>query len=380
MVERIHLSPPHMTGEELALVKEAFESNWVTPLGPHVDAFEAEMCEYLGVKGALALSSGTAAVHLGLVLLGVGPGDPVICSTLTFAASVNPVVYLGAEPIFVDSDEETWNMSPEALERAIRWLHAQGRRPKAVIPVDLYGHSADYRRIREICDLWDIPVLEDAAEALGATYGDRRCGTLGEFGVLSFNGNKIITCGGGGMLVSDRADDLERGRFLSTQAREKAPWYEHHQVGYNYRLSNILAAIGRGQLKVIEDRVACRRRIFDRYVEGLGDLPELSFMPEAPYGRSNRWLTVIQLGEESPVTPLELMKRLEERHVESRPAWKPMHLQPLYRGKAYFPHREGYSVSDRLFQRGLCLPSGSSLREDQQDLVIQIIREAMGER
>jgi len=364
-----------MTGEEMSYVEEAFRTNWVAPLGPHVEAFEKEMAKTVGVNSALALSSGTAGIHLGLKLLGVGPGDVVLCSTLTFAATANPILYLGAKPVFIDSDPDTWNISVPALKRAFQCLKDKGIKPKALVAVDLYGQSADYDEILKICDGQGIPVLEDAAEALGATYKGRMCGSLGKLGVLSFNGNKIITTSGGGMLLSDDEDAIALARFWATQARDKAPWYQHSQVGYNYRMSNVLAGIGRAQLKALEDRVAARRRVFDRYVEALSDLNGISFMPEAPYGRSNRWLTVILIDPSSGRTPLMVMDALAEKDIETRPLWKPMHLQPLFQGYPYFSHEEDSSLSDLLFERGLCLPSGSNMTEEQQDRVIGAIRE-----
>lgn len=362
-----------MTGREMTYIQDAFDSNWIAPLGPHVDAFEKETAEYVGCKGALALSSGTAALHLGLKLLGVGPGDVVFCSSLTFSATVNPVIYEGATPVFVDSDRETWNMSPQALKRAFKWAENQGKMPKAVIVADLYGQSADYGPILEICDGHDVPVLEDAAEALGAAWGEKKCGGVGKLGVLSFNGNKIITTSGGGMLLSDDTDLLAKARFWATQARDPAPHYQHSEIGYNYRLSNILAAIGRAQLEVIDQRVAARRGIFATYKNALGPISGISFMPEAPFGRANRWLTVMTVDPATEVTPGAIMKALEAENIESRPVWKPMHLQPVFAPYPYFPHEEGGSVSDDLFARGLCLPSGSSLTEEELERVIPII-------
>ena len=362
-----------MTGREMTYIQDAFDSNWIAPLGPHVDAFEKETAEYVGCKGALALSSGTAALHLGLKLLGVGPGDVVFCSSLTFSATVNPVIYQGATPVFVDSDRETWNMSPQALKRAFKWAENQGKMPKAVIVADLYGQSADYGPILEICDGHDVPVLEDAAEALGAAWGDKKCGGVGKLGVLSFNGNKIITTSGGGMLLSDDTDLLAKARFWATQARDPAPHYQHSEIGYNYRLSNILAAIGRAQLEVIDQRVAARRGIFETYKNALGSISGISFMPEAPFGRANRWLTVMTVDPATEVTPGAIMKALEAENIESRPVWKPMHLQPVFAPYPYFPHEEGGSVSDDLFAQGLCLPSGSSLTEEELERVIPII-------
>lgn len=372
---RIFLSPPHMSGLEETYVKEAFASNWIAPLGPHVTAFEKEVAAYAGVKGALAVSSGTAAIHLALRLLGVGQGDIVFCSSLTFIGSVNPILYLGAIPVFIDSEPESWNMSPVALKTAFKWVLKAGKMPKAVVIVDLYGQSADYDPLLDICNHYEVPVLEDAAEAMGSTYKGMACGTLGKFGVYSFNGNKIITTSGGGMLLSNDEEALEKALFWATQARDKAPWYQHSEMGYNYRMSNIVAAIGRGQLTVLDERVKARREVFKRYQEALGDIPGVGFMPEASYGQANRWLTVMTLDStKTSITPLEVIEALEAENIEARPVWKPMHLQPLFADCMYFTHEDEVSISDQLFSSGVCLPSGSSLSIDDQQRVIQIIR------
>ncbi len=374
---RIYLSPPHMTGREMEYIKEAFDSNWIAPLGPHVDAFEREMADYVGAAGALALSSGTAALHLALKLAGVGRGDRVFCSDLTFAASVNPVFYEGAEPVFIDAEPESWNLSPGALQRAFDDAEREGRLPKAVVAADLYGQSADYGPIGQICDRYNVPLVEDAAEALGATYRGRKCGALGRWNILSFNGNKIITTSGGGMLLSDDEDSLAKARFWATQARDRAPWYQHSEIGYNYRLSNLLAAVGRAQLTVIEDRVAARRAVFGRYAAALGDIPGVSFMPEASFGRHNRWLSVILVDQErAGLSPLDLMETLEGENIESRPLWKPMHLQPVFEAYPFYAHegKGAPAVSADLFKKGLCLPSGSSLAEKEQGRIVALLR------
>lgn len=373
-LNRIYLSPPHMTGREMGFVQNAFDSNWVAPLGPHVDAFEKETAEYLGCMGALALSSGTAALHLGLKLLGVLPGDTVFCSSLTFSASVNPAIYEGAGPVFIDSDRETWNMSPSALKHAFEAAEKNGRLPRAVIAVDLYGQSANYGPILELCSRYNVPVLEDAAESLGSTYGQKKCATLGKLGALSFNGNKIITTGGGGMLVSDDLEMLEKARFWATQARDPAPHYQHSEIGYNYRMSNILAAIGRAQLEAIEGRIEARRRVFEGYRRALGNIPGISFMPESSYGRANRWLTVMLVAPETGITPSDIRNALEEENIDSRPIWKPMHLQPVFEKYPFFPHREGEDISAELFEQGICLPSGSNLTEENLSRIIGIIQ------
>jgi len=375
---RIYLSPPHMSGTELELITEAFKSNWVAPLGPHVDAFERELASYVGVKGAAALSSGTAAIHLALRLLDVGPGDVVFCSTLTFIASANPILYQGAKPVFIDSEPTSWNMSPAALERAFIDAQKTGTMPKGVVIVDIYGQSADMAPLLSICNRYGVPVIEDAAESLGATYQGKPSGTLGGIGVYSFNGNKIITTAGGGMLVSNNPEALEKVRFWSTQSRDPARHYQHSEVGYNYRLSNVLAAIGRGQLRVLEERVKARRAIFERYAEAFSNTDGFDFMPEAPFGTSTRWLTTLTVSpERCGLTAAQLLDVLSVQHIEARPVWKPLHLQPLFNGYNYYPHDLNNSVSDSLFERGLCLPSGSSLTEGEQNRVIECIKTAL---
>lgn len=368
---RIYLSPPHLSGLEEAFLKEALDSGWIAPLGPQVEAFEKEFAEVVGAPYALALSSGTAAIHLALLAAGVEPGDEVVVSTLTFAASAFPVLYIGARPIFVDSERRSWNMDPHLLAEFLERRAKVGRLPKAVILVHLYGQSADIDPIQELCEAYGVALIEDAAEALGSTYKGRSPGTLGVAGIYSFNGNKIITTSGGGMLVSSDAELIAHARKLATQAREPVPWYEHAEVGYNYRLSNLLAAVGRAQLRTLEDRVQARRRIFERYVAGLSDLPGLTFQPEAPWGRHTRWLTVITLDPEAfGRTPEEVRRALEEQGIETRPVWKPMHLQPVFREA----ETVGGEVAEELFARGLCLPSGSSLSLEDQDRVIEAIR------
>lgn len=374
--ERIYLSPPHMGGAEQQYIEEAFATNWIAPLGPNVDAFEQELAGYVQAGGAVALSSGTAGLHLALKLAGVGLGDTVFVSTLTFVASVNPILYLGAEPIFIDSDFETWNMSKEALERAFAAASAEGKLPKAVIVVHLYGQSADVEPIIGLCRQYDVPLIEDAAESLGATYKGKASGTLGDYGVYSFNGNKIITTSGGGMLVSDDGAALAKARHWATQARMPALHYEHSELGYNYRLSNVLAGIGRGQLQQLEARVASRRGVYERYERELGHLEGISFMPEASFGRATRWLTALTINPRvTGLTPAMLVRALEAENIEARPVWKPMHLQPLFRKYQYFPHSIQFSVSDQLFAHGICLPSGSSMTVQAQGKVIDCIAE-----
>jgi pyridoxal phosphate-dependent aminotransferase EpsN len=370
---RIFLSPPHMGPDERALLLDAFDSNWVAPLGPHVDAFEREFAEYTKMAHACALSSGTAGLHLALVMLGVKPGDDVFTSTLTFAATANAITYVGATPVFIDCELESWNMDPALLAQALEDAAKRGKLPKAVIVVDLYGQCADYDQLVAACARHDVPLIEDAAEALGATYKGRHAGSFGKMAVFSFNGNKIITTGGGGMLVSSEKAFTERARFLATQAREPAAHYEHTQVGYNYRLSNVLAAIGRGQLRVLPTRVEQRRANYAFYRDGLGDLPGLTFHPEAPWGTSNRWLTVVQIDSSLfGATREDVRLALAERDIEARPVWKPMHLQPVFASC----RSDGGDVSKGLFENGLCLPSGSALADTDLERVTAIVRES----
>ncbi len=367
---RIYLSPPHMGGDEMRLVADAFESNWIAPLGPQVDAFEQEFCEYVGVSHGAALASGTAALHLALLQHGVGPGDTVLVSSLTFAATANAVAYTGATPVFVDSEPSSWNMDPDLLAGELQARSAAGTLPAAVVVVDIYGQPADYDRILPVCADYSVPVIEDAAEALGAEYKGRQVGGFGRCSIFSFNGNKIITTSGGGMLVSDDQDLVRNTRFLSTQARDPAPHYEHSVIGYNYRMSNLLAAVGRGQLRVLSDRVEARRRIFDLYVQRLGHLAGVEFMPEPSWARSTRWLTCLTLDEQAFGASREDVRlALEAANIESRPLWKPMHLQPVFDSCEMV----GGNVASSLFERGLCLPSGSALTPDQVDRIATII-------
>lgn len=371
MSKRIFLSPPHMGGREQEYIAEAFASNYIAPLGPMVDAFEREFSEYTGIPYCVALSSGTAAMHLALRHLGVGPNDVVIASTLTFIGSVSPAVFLGAELRFVDSHPDTWNIDPALLEIAIEECLAEGRRPAAVVPTDLYGQCADYDVIRSICDPYGIPVVIDSAEAMGATYKGRHAGNGGYAAVFSFNGNKIITTSGGGMLASEDRDLIEHARKLSTQAREDCAHYEHIEIGYNYRMSNIVAAIGRGQLEVLDDRVARRREIFNFYHRELSGCPGITFMPEAGYGQANRWLTVLEIDPAEAGTDREsVRKMLEGHHIEARPIWKPMHMQPVFLGCRMY----GGTVSQQLFKNGLCLPSGSSLLDKEAERITRLIQ------
>ncbi len=368
--ERIYLSTPHMSGLEQDYVMDAFATNWVAPLGPHVDAFEREFCEVVGSSHALALSSGTAALHLALIAGGVGPGDEVLVSTLTFVASVNPILYVGARPVFVDSDRASWNMDPGLLCEEIERRARENRLPKAVMLVHLYGQCADIEPIVQVCEKYGVALIEDAAEALGAHYKGKSPGTFGQTGIFSFNGNKIITTSGGGMLVSEDAALIAHARKLATQARDAAPHYQHSEIGYNYRLSNVCAGIGRGQLKVLEERVEARRRNFHFYEETLGNLPGIAFMPEADFGRHTRWLTCLTVRPEQFGTDREAIRlALEAENIEARPVWKPMHLQPIFAGYEVI----GGSVAEELFEYGLCLPSGSNLRTDELERVVEIV-------
>jgi dTDP-4-amino-4,6-dideoxygalactose transaminase len=428
---RVFLSPPHMSGEELQFIHEVFKSNYIAPLGPMVDVFEKEFSEKIGIPYALALSSGTAAMHLALRHLGIGQGDEVFASTLTFIGSVTPIVFQGATPVFIDSDRATWNMDPCLLEEELDACAKRGKLPKAVIPTDLYGQCANYSRIFEICKGYDVPVIVDAAEAMGATYNKAGCRVQGarckeergldsdvsnklpeqnkeaicaaagqpstthhagygaKAAIYSFNGNKIMTTSGGGMLASDDKELIDHARKLSQQARENFIHYEHEEIGYNYRMSNILAAIGLGQLKVLDERGEKKRKIFEYYKQALGNISGIEFMPEAPYGKSNRWLTVVLITPEEFGADHETVRlALESENIESRPIWKPMHMQPVFnisgskvQGARYKVKEKkrvkarvvGGEVSEDLFNRGLCLPSGTAMTEDDLDRVIGVI-------
>ncbi len=371
MSNPILLSTPHMGDRELEFVKQAFDTNWIAPVGPHIDAFEQEFCQVTGAGHAAAVSSGTAAIHLALRLIGVERGDEVFCSTLTFAATANPIVYQGAKPVFIDSDRTSWNMNPDLLREALEQRDRLGKLPKAVVLVHLYGQSADIEPILDACNQYGVPLIEDAAEALGATYKDRSPGTFGKIGIYSFNGNKIITTSGGGMLVSNEPELVAKARFLATQARDPAPHYQHSEIGYNYRLSNVLAGIGRGQLRVLNERVAARRRNFEIYASALGNLPGIEFMPEAEFGCATRWLTCLTIDPEAFGADREQVRlALAAQQIESRPVWKPLHIQPVFAECECF----GGAVAEDLFAYGLCLPSGSNLTDKDLDRVIDGIK------
>jgi pyridoxal phosphate-dependent aminotransferase EpsN len=360
-----------MGEDEQRLVTEAFASNWIAPLGPHVDAFEKECAERAGVGHGAALSSGTAAIHLALRMSDLQPGDEVFCSTFTFCASANPIVYEGGMPVFIDSDRASWNMDAQLLHEALKESAKRNKLPRAVIVVDLYGQCADYDALEAACAEYNVPILADSAEAIGATYKGRKAGGFGKCGVFSFNGNKIITTSGGGMLVSDDENFIQKARFLAQQARDPAPHYQHSILGFNYRLSNVLAAIGRGQLRVLDERIAARKRNFEFYKAALGNLPGLDFMPIAEYGEPNYWLTCVTIDPEAfGASREEIRLALEAKNIESRPVWKPLHLQPIFDGHKVY----GGAVSEAIFERGLCLPSGSSLTISQLEKICELVR------
>ncbi len=367
-MEKIFLSPPHMSGKEMEYIGEVFKSNYIAPLGEYVDRFERAVRDFTGAKAALATNSATAAIHLALRVLGVSHGDEVLASTFTFIGSVAPILYQNATPVFIDSDRQSWNLDPNLLEEELVTRQRAGRKmPKVLLLTHLYGQSADMEAIMEICERFGVYVVEDAAESLGATYKGRQTGTFGTFGIYSFNGNKILTTSGGGVLVSDNPDLIEKARFYATQAREPRPHYEHNEVGYNYRLSNVLGAIGVAQMEVLDERIAKKREIFERYGEHLAGIDEISFMPELPHTRGNRWLTVLTLSRTEPGT---VMRALEAHQIESRPAWKPMHMQPLFADA----HARLSGVSQTLFEKGICLPSGTALENDDIGRICEIVK------
>ena len=369
--KKIFLASPHMSDEgyEQEYVKEAFDTNWVAPLGENVNKFEQELAEYVGSKTGAALSSGTAAIHMAFKALDVKEGDIVFCSSLTFSATANPIIYQNATPVFIDSEKETWNMDPKALEKAFE----KYPNPKAVIVVYLYGTPAKIDEIKAICDKHNVPLVEDAAESLGSTYKGKQTGTFGKYGIFSFNGNKIITTSGGGMLVSDDEERIAKVRFWSTQAREKARYYQHNEIGYNYRMSNIVAGIGRGQLKVLNARIAKKTEIYNTYKEAFKDIPYIEMQPVPENTKPNHWLSVITIKEDSKVTPLQIIEALEKENIESRPVWKPMHLQPVF-GKCDYIQVAEKSVAEDLFTRGVCLPSDTKMTKEEQERVIKIIK------
>ena len=370
---KIWLSSPHMGGKEEVYVKEAFDTNWIAPLGPHVDGFEKDLSNFTGVKNAATLNTGTGAIHLALIILGVKAGDEVICQSFTFSASANPIVYQGAIPVFIDSEKDTWNMCPKHLRTAIADRIAKGKKPKAIMPVHLYGMPAKMNEIISIAEEFEIPIIEDAAEALGSSINGKLCGSFGELGVLSFNGNKIITTSGGGALLSENEEYIKTARFLATQARDPAPHYQHSHIGYNYRMSNVCAGIGRGQMEVLKERVAQRRSNYDFYTKAFAGIEAINFLPEPLGFFSNRWLTCILINAaltKNGITREDIRLQLEKENIESRPLWKPMHLQPVFSGSSFY----GDGTAEQLFNDGLCLPSGSNLSQKDLDRVATMIK------
>lgn len=372
MEKRIFLASPHMSeeGYEKEYIKEAFDTNWIAPLGENVNKFEEELANYVGAKCGAALSAGTAAIHMALKALDVKEGDIVFCSSLTFSATANPIIYQNATPVFIDCDRETWNMDPEALKKAFE----KYPNPKAVVIVHLYGTPAKMDEIMAICNEHNVPLVEDAAESLGATYKGKQTGTFGKFGIFSFNGNKIITTSGGGMLVSDDEERIQKVRFWATQSRDKARYYQHSEIGYNYRMSNIVAGIGRGQLKVLNDRLAKKKEIYETYKDAFKDIPEIEMKPVPIDTKPNYWLSTMLLKEGSKVTPLNVMEALDKENIESRPIWKPIHMQPVFE-KYDFIKVEDKPVSEDIFARGVCLPSDTKMTKEEQQEVIRIIKE-----
>ena len=374
--KRIYLASPHMGSLEKIFVNEAFDTNWVAPLGPNVNNFEKEVAEYVGAKHASALVSGTSAIHLAIKLLGIKPGDIVFCSSLTFAATCNPIIYEGAEPVFIDAEYKSLNMCPVALRNAFEAYSKKGKLPKAVIVVHLYGQSSDMDKIMDICNEYNVPVIEDAAESLGATYKGKQTGTIGKYGIYSFNGNKIITTSGGGMLVSDDEEGIKKSRFWATQARDNARYYQHTELGYNYRMSNIVAGIGRGQIRVLDERIEKKKYIYEKYKEAFNYIPDIEMANVCEYGEPNYWLSIGILSNESKVKPLDIILALEEENIESRHIWKPMHMQPFYEKYDFFKadNTEKDSVSEDIFERGICLPSDTKMTDEEIERVIRIIR------
>ena len=372
-MKKIYLASPHMSEEkyEEKYIKEAFDTNWLSTVGENLNKFEESVREYLGVKASVAVASGTAGIHLGLKVLGVEKDDIVFVSDLTFSASVNPIIYQNATPVFIDSEYQTWNMSPKALEKAF-----EKYKPKAVIVVHLYGRATRMEKILEICNKHNVPILEDAAEGLGTIYNGKYLGTYGTIGALSFNGNKIITTTGGGMLISNDKEKIDKARFWSTQSKDPARHYQHSEIGYNYRMSNVLAGIGRGQMKVLEQRIIKKNEIFNKYKDGFKDIEEIEMMPENEDERSNQWLSALTLKPNSKVKPLDIIESLEKENIESRPVWKPMHMQPIFEKYDFINHNDsGISIGEDLFNRGVCLPSDTKMADEDINRVIKIVKE-----
>lgn len=373
--KRIYLASPHIGELEQVFVKEAFDTNWVAPLGPNVNNFEKELAEYVGIKHASALVSGTSSIHLAIKLLGIKAGDVVFCSSLTFAATCNPIIYEGAEPVFIDSEYDSLNMSPIALKKAFEVYSEKGKLPKAVIVVHLYGQSAKMDEIMDICNKYNVPVIEDAAESLGATYKGKQTGTIGKYGIYSFNGNKIITTSGGGMLVSNDEEGIKKSRFWATQARDNKRYYHHTELGYNYRMSNIVAGIGRGQLRVLDERIAKKKYIYEKYKEAFRDIKDIEMANVCEYGEPNYWLSIGLLSPELKVKPIDIILELEKENIESRHIWKPMNMQPFYEKYDFFKaNNEDISVGEDIFNRGICLPSDTKMSDEEINRVIKIVK------
>lgn len=376
MDKKIYLASPHLCGKEMFYVQEAFDTNWIAPLGKNVDEFEKEICRFVGMKYANAMVSGTAAIHLALKWLGVGEDDNVFCSSLTFSGSCNSIMYERANPVFIDCDYESWNMSSKALEKAFVWAKNNNQMPKAVITVNLYGQACDYDKIIEVCKKYNTPIIEDAAESLGAKYKGIQTATFGELTILSFNGNKIITTSGGGMLLSNDENAIKKAKFWATQARDNAPHYLHSELGYNYRLSNVSAGIGRGQLTALEERVAQKKAIYDRYKEAFKDIDDIEMMPVPEWSQPNYWLSCLTLKETSKIKPSDIIDELAKNNVEGRYIWKPMHQQPYYEKYEFFQRNANtMSVAEDIFNRGLCLPSDTKMTIEEQDYVIGLVKE-----
>lgn len=375
MDKKIYLASPHMCGKELEYINEAFETNWIAPLGPNVNKFEKEICKYTKVKTACALSSGTSAIHLALKSLNIKRGDKVFCSTLTFSATVNPIIYEQGVPVFIDSEYESFNMCSKSLEKAFESAYQKGELPKAVIVVHLYGQSADMDKIKSICDKYNTPIIEDAAESLGTTYKGIQTGTIGEIGIYSFNGNKIITTSGGGMIISNQKEHTEKALFWATQSREKEIHYEHKEIGYNYRMSNVVAGIGIGQLTVLGERILKKKEIYTKYKEEFKNITDIEMMNICEYNEPNYWLSVMTIKENSFIKPIDIINALSKVNIESRPVWKPMHLQPVFKDYAFYTIRAKGSVSEDLFNRGICLPSDTKMTENDINRVISSIKE-----
>lgn len=375
--KRIFLSSPHMGGLEKKFIKEAFDTNWIAPLGPNVDNFEKEVAQYVEIDNAAALVSGTSAIHLAIKLLGIKKGDMVFCSDLTFAATCNPIIYENATPVFIDSEYESLNMSPKALKNAFEFYEKKDIIPKAVIVVHLYGQSANMDEIVEICSKYNVPIIEDAAESLGATYKGKQTGTIGKYGIYSFNGNKIITTSGGGMIVSNDEKDIKKVRFWATQSRDNKRYYHHTELGYNYRMSNVVAGIGRGQIRILDERINQKKNIYESYKEGFKDIKEIEMQPICDYGNPNYWLSVATISSESNVKPLDIILKLEEHNIESRHIWKPMHIQPYYEKYDFFSSLDNNesSISEDIFNRGICLPSDTKMTQEEINKIIEIVKE-----